>query len=104
MVIPKIPPIAAIYTRRSRDKGDEFSSCDAQFEICNDFLVREGWTGSGIRYDDEGESGERLDRPGLSALAFEWRPLNQPANNFCFAASDSATTAGCLSLRSTEIA
>lgn len=68
MAIPKIPPIVAIYTRQSRSNGDEFSSCEAQFEICKEFLVSRGWTWCGVRYDDEGESGERLDRPGLNRL------------------------------------
>lgn len=68
MAIPKIPFIAAIYTRQSRDKGDEFSSCDAQFEICKAFLVSQGWIWCGTRYDDQGESGESLDRPGLNRL------------------------------------
>lgn len=68
MAIPTIPLFAAIYTRQSRGKGDEFSSCDAQFEICKDFLLSRGWTWCGVRYDDEGEAGERLDRPGLERL------------------------------------
>lgn len=63
----------AIYTRQSRDKGDEFSSCDAQFDICHDFLLTQGWIWCGVRYDDKGESGERLDRPGLKRLLSDAR-------------------------------
>ena len=61
----------AIYTRQSRSSGDEFSSCDAQFEICHTFLMArqwQGWIWCGTRYDDEGESGERLDRPAMNQL------------------------------------
>jgi site-specific DNA recombinase len=66
------PPLAAaIYTRQSRNTRDEFSSCDAQFEICQSFLAmrqQQDWVWCGTRYDDQGESGERLDRPGLNRL------------------------------------
>ena len=73
---PTNPLIAAIYTRQSRRSDDEFSSCDAQFAICHDFIEsqrREGWQWSGVRYDDDGESGESLDRPESSSLGCDLR-------------------------------
>ncbi|MCE9565437.1 MAG: recombinase family protein [Planctomycetes bacterium] len=66
----------AIYTRQSRDHGDEFSSCDAQFDICHDFISAnktKGWVWCGKRYDDLGQSGERLNRPALTQLLDDLR-------------------------------
>ena len=66
----------AIYTRQSRNKGDEFSSCDAQFELCHEFVRANrsnGWIWCGRRYDDLGQSGERLDRPGITQLLDDLR-------------------------------
>lgn len=66
----------AIYTRQSRRSDDEFSSCDAQFAICHAFIESqrsEGWQWSGVRYDDDGELGEGLDRPELSDLLCDLR-------------------------------
>jgi len=60
-----------IYTRQSRDPEGEFTSCQAQFEACFEFLRARfdlGWVYNGRRYDDEGGSSESLDRPGLSRL------------------------------------
>ncbi|KPK51106.1 MAG: hypothetical protein AMK72_00435 [Planctomycetes bacterium SM23_25] len=45
----------AIYTRQSVDKGDEFSSCEAQFMTCRDFATETGDPGLhwiGERFDD----------------------------------------------------
>jgi len=61
----------AIYTRQSLDKGDEFSSCEAQFVTCRDFAGKPGepwlhWIGE--RFDDEGRSGATLDRPAMCRL------------------------------------
>lgn len=61
----------AIYTRQSRDTGNEFSSCDAQFETCPHFITAnssKGWVWCGERYDDLGQSGERLERPAVTQL------------------------------------
>ena len=61
----------AIYTRQSVDKGDEFSSCEAQFMTCRDFAkeTREpGVHWIGERFDDEGRSGATLDRPAMRRL------------------------------------
>lgn len=60
-----------IYTRQSRKPEGEFTSCQAQFEACFEFLraqFGEGWVYNGRRYDDEGGSSESLDRPGLGHL------------------------------------
>ena len=50
----------AVYTRQSVDKGDEFSSCEAQFMTCRDFAAETGEPGLywiSQRFDDEGRSG-----------------------------------------------
>jgi len=61
----------AIYTRQSVDRLGDFSSCEAQFHTCQDFAKATGepdlhWCGQ--RFDDEGESGATLDRPGTRKL------------------------------------
>lgn len=61
----------AIYTRKSLEFTGEYSSCDAQFDACFNFLrahVSLGWFWNGQRYDDQGESGGRDDRPALARL------------------------------------
>jgi site-specific DNA recombinase len=75
---PAVPSICrlAIYTRQSLAHDDEFSSCDAQFEICQEFITAneaKGWVWCGWRYDDAGQSGERLDRPAMSELLDDLR-------------------------------
>lgn len=75
---PPVPPVCrlAIYTRQSLAHDDEFSSCDAQFEICHQFITAnrsKGWVWCGQRYDDAGQSGERLDRPALTQLLDDLR-------------------------------
>ncbi|MBN2294636.1 MAG: recombinase family protein [Pirellulales bacterium] len=60
-----------IYTRQSRASKGGFSSCQAQFVACYEFLrarFDDGWVCNGRRYDDEGESSDSLDRPGLNRL------------------------------------
>ena len=71
MSTPDSPLSLAIYTRQSLAHDDEFSSCDAQFEICHEFITAnrsKGWVWCGRRYDDAGQSGERLDRPAMSEM------------------------------------
>jgi site-specific DNA recombinase len=61
----------AIYTRQSRESDSDFTSSQAQFEACLDFVSARrgaGWVWNDRRYDDEGESGKRRDRPGLTQL------------------------------------
>jgi len=59
----------AIYTRQSRDATSEFSSCDAQHEACRAYVdAQPGWGWNEQRYDDEGESGEGIERPALDQL------------------------------------
>ncbi|HUX15322.1 MAG TPA: recombinase family protein [Phycisphaerae bacterium] len=61
----------AVCTRRSVDKGDEFSSCEAQFVTCRDFAKETGEPGLhwiSERFDDEGRSGATLDRPAMRRL------------------------------------
>ncbi|MBN2130293.1 MAG: recombinase family protein [Sedimentisphaerales bacterium] len=66
---PKPRPIRyAIYTRQSVDKLADFSSCQAQFDTCRDFARAGGERGlawCGQHFDDEGQSGATLDRPGI---------------------------------------
>ena len=67
---------AAIYTRQSRSSNADFSSCEAQLSVCLKFVmarVCDGWVWNGKRYDDEGQSGETLDRPGLQRLLADVR-------------------------------
>jgi site-specific DNA recombinase len=61
----------AVYTRQSVEKGDEFSSCEAQFITCRDFAKETGEPGLrwlGQRFDDEGRSGAALNRPAMRSL------------------------------------
>ncbi len=66
----------AIYTRQSRSSPSDFSSCEAQLSLCLKFVMArlgDGWVWNGKRYDDEGQSGETLDRPGLQRLLADVR-------------------------------
>lgn len=59
----------AIYTRQSRYTPQDFSSCDAQREACVSYIeAQPGWIWTQLRYDDEGESSEHLERPALQRL------------------------------------
>ena len=61
----------AIYTRQSVEKLADFSSCEAQFLTCRDFVNAMNdpllhWCGQ--PFDDEGQSGSTLDRPAMRKL------------------------------------
>lgn len=61
----------AIYTRQSVERLEDFSSCQAQFMTCEDFARATDepslcWCCR--RFDDECQSGETLDRPGMREL------------------------------------
>ncbi len=60
----------AIYTRQSTESHAVPSSCKAQFETCREHARSSGeklyWIGQ--RFDDEGFSGDTLDRPALKRL------------------------------------
>ncbi len=61
----------AIYTRQSIDIRGDFTSCQAQFEVCRNYLKSQHWLGwrwIEERFDDEGYSGATLDRPALQRL------------------------------------
>ena len=61
----------AIYTRQSRGTRTEFTSCEAQFLACHDFVrshLAEGWIWNDHWYDDEDESSDTLIRPGMQRL------------------------------------
>lgn len=61
----------AIYARQSRTSSGDFSSCEAQLAACLSFVMAhlgDGRVWNGKRYDDEGQSGETLDRPELQRL------------------------------------
>lgn len=65
-----------IYTRQSRSSQSDFSSCEAQFLACFEFIrsrFEDGWVCNGRRYDDEGESSESLQRPGMDRLLADVR-------------------------------
>ena len=60
-----------IYTRQSRDTNSEYSSCAAQLDACLAIVKSrfgDGWVYNGRRYEDEAESSETLERPGLLRL------------------------------------
>jgi hypothetical protein len=43
---------------------------------CHSFVmtrIKDGWIWNGGHYDDEGRSGETLDRPGLHPMIQPWR-------------------------------
>lgn len=65
-----------VYTRQSREAEGEYSSCQAQFEACLAFAIERlepaRWICS-HRYEDAGESGESLDRPGLQRMLSDVR-------------------------------
>jgi site-specific DNA recombinase len=68
---PSKPIRYAIYTRQSVDGLRDFSSCQAQFLLCQEHIRNSGesnltWIGS--RLDDEGYSGATLDRPVMRKL------------------------------------
>ncbi|MFP4107205.1 MAG: recombinase family protein [Phycisphaerae bacterium] len=69
---PEPKPIRyAIYTRQSVEKLADFSSCEAQFHTCRDFIQAMNdpllhWCGQ--RFDDEGQSGSTLERPAMRKL------------------------------------
>jgi hypothetical protein len=70
----------AIYTRQSRSSLGDFSSCEAQLSVCLKFVMArlgDGWVWNGKRYDDEGESGETLDRPELQRLLADGHADNE---------------------------
>jgi len=68
----EIQPVRyAIYTRQSVEKLADFSSCEAQFHTCQDYVSAFDdpnlhWCGQ--RFDDEGQSGSMLDRPAMRKL------------------------------------
>lgn len=64
----------AVYTRQSvRRAGDDpaVSSCAIQRTLCTEFIRNKTWNFWYLlaeRYDDEGESGATIERPGLAKL------------------------------------
>lgn len=63
----------AVYTRKSTEDGleKEFNSLDAQYEACAAYALsqkHEGWELVPERYDDGGNSGGNMERPGLKRL------------------------------------
>ncbi|MEJ0023431.1 MAG: recombinase family protein [Alphaproteobacteria bacterium] len=68
-----LPKRCAIYTRTSSEDGlaQEFNSLDAQRGACAAYILSqraEGWTFSGLSYEDGGYSGAAMDRPELERL------------------------------------
>jgi len=60
-----------IYARQSRDTNSEYSSCEAQLDACLAVVKSrfgDGWVYDGRQYEDEAESSETLERPGLQRL------------------------------------
>lgn len=61
----------AVYTRASLHSKSVYSSCEAQRFICADFIGEHrlhGWSLVETPYEDDGESGESLERPALQRL------------------------------------
>lgn len=78
MLSPTVPSRCwtAIYTRQSRSSAGDFSSCDTQLSACLSFVMArlgDGWVWNGKRYDDEGQSGETVERPELQRLLADVR-------------------------------
>ena len=80
MRIPKTPtPIrCAIYTRTAttQQHGELTMSLAAQREAAEAFIAKQqhrGWLCLPARYDDDGQSGVSLDRPGLQRLLADLR-------------------------------
>lgn len=60
--------LCAVYTRQSvRSEGD-LTSCEVQREMCLRFAKARGFRVSRESFDDEGISGENLERPALQRL------------------------------------
>lgn len=60
--------LCAIYTRQSRTRYGQLSSCEAQRAICTEMVHEFDWNLSAESFDDSGEPSESLDRPGLQRL------------------------------------
>jgi site-specific DNA recombinase len=61
----------AIYTRQSVSSDDGLSSCQIQFEACDEFVRSQhsnGWILLEDRFEDDGYSGATSDRPALKRL------------------------------------
>jgi len=63
----------AVYTRKSSDEGleQDFNSLDAQREACEAYIrsqAGEDWKPIRAGYDDGGDSGGTMERPGLQQL------------------------------------
>jgi site-specific DNA recombinase len=61
----------AIYTRQSVSSDDGLSSCQVQFEACQDFVRSQrsnGWMLLEERFEDDGYSGATADRPAFQRL------------------------------------
>jgi site-specific DNA recombinase len=58
----------AIYTRQSRPRSSDLTSCAAQRWICSDFCGEQGFLLTPDVFDDEGESSETLNSPALQRL------------------------------------
>ncbi|REJ71614.1 MAG: hypothetical protein DWQ29_23155 [Planctomycetota bacterium] len=61
----------AIYTRQCRHNRSPLSSCDVQRDMCADIVRMRGWLLLEDRFDDPGQSSERLDRPAMQRLMHE---------------------------------
>ena len=60
-----------IYTRQSVTSGDDLSSCQVQFELCESYVRSQrsvGWLLLPERFDDDGYSGATTARPALQRL------------------------------------
>ena len=60
--------LCAVYTRQSVRSEGELTSCEVQREMCLRLAKSRGLRVSGERFDDEGISGAKLERPALQRL------------------------------------
>lgn len=60
----------AIYARQSRRRGQAYSSCENQIDLCRSLASQRNWLVTHV-FSDEGQSSETLDRPQLSRLVAE---------------------------------
>ncbi|WP_068267085.1 recombinase family protein [Rubripirellula obstinata] len=62
--------VTAIYARQSRRRGQAYSSCENQIDLCRSLASQRKWLVTHV-FSDEGQSSETLDRPQLSRLVAE---------------------------------
>jgi hypothetical protein len=108
------PVRCAVYTRQSvaRPNDTDFTSCEAQREVCHAFIrahAPEGWVALYEPFDDAGESAATIDRPALERLLGRIasgrvdRVVVQRLDRLTRSVSDWAKLVGAFKRRGTEL-